>query len=118
VRSQSPPGLIIKGLDIKHEKACLSESSLLGWFYEVSLIVIIKVRSQSPPGLIIKGLDNQARKGLIISDNQVFHDVSPNLSNSADDSPDQTVDRIKMNITFPFSPSTAHHLDLKKNFIL
>jgi hypothetical protein len=56
-----------------------SESSLLGWFYEVSLIVIINVRSQSPPGLIMKGLHNQARKNLIISDNQTFHDVSPPL---------------------------------------
>ena len=44
--------------------------------------MIIKMRSQSPPGLIIQGLDNQA-----------FHLDSPNFSNSADDSPDQTVDR-------------------------
>ena len=84
-----------------------SESSLLGWFYEVSLIVIINVRSQSPPGLIIKGLDNQARESLIISDNQAFHDASPNLSNSADDSPDQTVDRIKIEYHLPIL--TIHH---------
>jgi hypothetical protein len=54
--------------------------------------------SDKVTGLIIKGLDNQA-----------FHHVFPNFSNSADDSLDQTVDRIK--IVFPFSPSTTHHPD-------
>ena len=65
------------------------------------------VRSQSPPGLIMRGLDKQVRKSLIISDNQVFHDVSPNLSNSVDDSPDQTVDRIKIEYHLPIL--TIHH---------
>jgi hypothetical protein len=47
-------------------------------------------------GLIIKGLDNQARKILIISGNQAFYHVSPNFSDAADGSPDQTVKRIKI----------------------
>jgi hypothetical protein len=58
--------------------------------------VIIKGRKQSPPGLIIKGLDNQAQKSLIISDNQAFHHFSPNFSDAADGSPDQTGKRIKI----------------------
>ena len=73
--------------------------------------MIIKMRSKSPPGLIIKDLDNQTRKNLIIIDNQSFHHVSPNLCNSEDDSPDQTVDRIKIYDIFPFSPSTTQHPD-------
>jgi hypothetical protein len=64
--------------------------------FEVYPTVIIKGRKQSTPGLIIKGLDNQARKILIISGNQVFHRVSPNFSDAADGSPDQTVKRIKI----------------------
>ena len=60
----------------------LSESSLLGWFLEVSLIVIIEGRSQVQVSLIV-----------II---KLFHNFSPNFSHSADDSPDQTVDRIKV----------------------
>jgi hypothetical protein len=58
--------------------------------------VIIKGRKQSLLGLIIKDLDNQARKSLIISDNQAFHHVSPNFFDAADGSPDQTVKRIKI----------------------
>ena len=67
----------------------LSESSLLGWFSEVSPI-----------------RDNQGKvtlrlsKGWIIrewkTDNQAFRHVSPYFSQSADDSPDQTVDRTKI----------------------
>ena len=60
--------------------------------------------------LIIKGLDNQARKGLIITDNQGFHHVSPNFSNSADDSPHQTVYRIK--ITKQFTEWESYHLPI------
>ena len=40
--------------------------------------------------------DNQTSFILIITDNQEGHRMSPNLSKSADDSPDQTVDRIKI----------------------
>jgi hypothetical protein len=43
---------------------------------------MIKVRSQSPTDLIIDGLDDQEMKSLIITDNQAFHHVSPNFSNS------------------------------------
>jgi len=41
--------------------------------------------------------DNQASFSLII---KLFHHFSPNLSNSAHDSPDQPDDRIKSNIIF------------------
>jgi hypothetical protein len=60
----------------------LSKSSLLGWFLQVSLIVIIKGRSPMEASLIV-----------IIKN---FHHFSPNLSNSEHDSPDQTHDRTKI----------------------
>ena len=45
-------------------------------------------------------------KNLIITDNQSFHHVSPNFSNSADDSPDQTVHRIKVKCHVPLLYTT------------
>jgi hypothetical protein len=63
--------------------------------------MIIKERSQSPPGLIIQGLDNQA-----------FHLDSPNFSNSVDDSPDQTVDRIKLEWNTTTLPLYFHGLGI------
>jgi hypothetical protein len=46
--------------------------------------------------LTIIDRDNQASFSLIITDNQDFHHFSPNLSNSAHDSPDQTDDMIQI----------------------
>ncbi len=60
----------------------LSESILSGLFSEVSLILDNQVREFKGNSLIIKGLDNQALKILIITDNQVFHHVSPKFFNS------------------------------------
>ena len=93
----------------------LSESSLLVWILEVSLIVTIKVRAQSPRVWLSKDLIIK-HESLIIKNNQVFHHVSPNFSNSADDSPDQTwqLTEKKSNILFAFSVlsrSTTHHPD-------
>ena len=62
------------------------------------------------PDLIIKGLDHQGMKSLTITDYQAFHHVSPNFSNSADDSPDQTVNRIKIEYHLPLL-STTHRPD-------
>ena len=56
----------------------------------------------------------QARKSLIIIDNQAFHHVSPNFSNSVDDSPDQTVDRIKIEYHLPIL--TIHHTPTRLPF--
>jgi hypothetical protein len=52
-------------------------------------------------------------KSLIITDNHKGHHFSPNLSNSVDDSPDQTVDRIQIRYTtmIIFAVSTRHHPD-------
>ncbi len=66
----------------------LSESSLSDLFSEVSLILDNQGREFKGNSLIIKGIDTQDMKGLIITDNQGFHHVSPNFSNSPDDSPD------------------------------
>ncbi len=55
----------------------LSESSLSGFFSEVSLIRDNQVREFKGNSLIIKGMDNQAMKSLIIKlDNQVFFTTS------------------------------------------
>ncbi len=64
-------------------------------------IVIIKVRSQPPSGLIIPLIIRpeviiQHEKAWLSPDNQALHHVSPNFSNFADDSLDQTVNRIKI----------------------
>jgi len=56
----------------------------------------------------------QARKSLIIIDNQAFHHVSPNFSNSVDDSQDQTVDRIKIEYHLPIL--TIHHTPTRLPF--
>jgi hypothetical protein len=65
-------------------------------FAEVSLIRDNQGREFKGNSLIIKGLDNQVMKTLIITDNQGFHHVSPKFFNSPDDSPDQTLNRIKI----------------------
>ncbi len=62
------------------------------------------------PDLIIKRLDNQGMKSLTITENQAFHHVSPNFSNSADDSPEQTVNRRKIEYYLPLL-STTHRSD-------
>jgi hypothetical protein len=51
--------------------------------------------------------DNQAIFSLIMTDNHEGRHFSPNISNSADDSPDQTVDRMKSNIFFEV-PTRLH----------
>ena len=56
--------------------------------------MIIKVLKGEVTGLIITGLDNQERKDWL-SDNQGFRHVTPNFPNSENDSPHQTIDRIK-----------------------
>jgi hypothetical protein len=50
---------------------------------------IVELDKNNTSRSIIKGLHNQARKSLIIrsGDNQAFHHVSPNFSNSADHPP-------------------------------
>ena len=53
------------------------------------------------PPQVLSNFAAEARKSLIISENQAFHHVSPNLANSADDSPDQTVDRITIEYHLP-----------------
>ena len=57
---------------------------------------------------MIKGFDNQGMKSLIITDNQAFHHVSPYFSNPHDDSPDQTVNRIKIECHLPLLYTTHH----------
>ncbi len=74
----------------------LSESSLSGLFSEVSLIRDNQVKEFKGNSLIIKGIDNQAMKNLIITDNQGFHHVSPEFFNPPDDSPDHSLNRIKI----------------------
>ncbi len=85
----------------------LSESSLLGWFFHVSLIVIIKGRSPMEVSLIV--IIKQVWAWL----SSLFHHFSPNLSKSAHDSPDQTDDMIKIYIIFevptpPYGVSLTH----------
>ena len=77
----------------------LSKSSLLGWFLQVSLIVIIKGRSPMEVSLIVIIKQVSAGLSLII---KLFHHFSPNLSNSDHDSPDQTVDRIKISSSYTY----------------
>ena len=50
-------------------------------------------------------------KSVIISDNQVFHHVSPKFSNSPDDSPDQELKRIKISYHLALVPSAPPGLD-------
>ena len=45
-------------------------------------------------------------KSLIITDDQAFHNVSAYCSDSADDSPDQTVNRIKIECHLPLLYTT------------
>jgi hypothetical protein len=72
----------------------LSESSLLGWFLHVSLILIIKGEVPKGVSLIVIIKQVSSWLSLII---KLFHNFTPNLSKSAHDSPDQTDDRIKSN---------------------
>ncbi len=71
----------------------LSKSILLVWFLHVSLIVIIKGRSPMEVSLIVIIKQVSTWLSLII---KLFHHFSPNLSNCAHDSQDQTHDRIKI----------------------
>ena len=96
IHSENPAGFSewITRLTIKLDRLIvLSNSSLLGWFLYVSLIVIIKGRSPMEVSLIVIIKQVWAWLSLII---KPFHHFSPNLSNSAHDSPDQTHDRIKI----------------------
>ena len=86
----------------------LSESSLLVWILEVSLIVTIKVRAQSPRVWLSKDLIIK-HESLIIKNNQVFHHVSPNFSYSGT-GPNLTVDRIKIEYHLRIlNTVTIHH---------
>ncbi len=79
----------------------LSESSILGWFLQVSLIVIIKGRSPMEVSFIVIIKQVSSWLSLII---KLFHHFSPNLSNSAHDSLDQTGDMIQIK----YNPQSSH----------
>jgi hypothetical protein len=72
--------------------------SLIWWIKHFRLVfgIITDSDNQGKVTGNIVDRDNEASFILIMTDNHEGRHFSPNLSNSADDSPDQTVDRIKI----------------------